>query len=444
MVNDLPYILEKGSKKHHCPGCEKKRLVRYVEQKTGNLLPEHFGRCDREINCGYHLNPYNEAYNPEKKPIRTTQVRRETPKKIPLTFFPLRQLRQTRKAYDLNVFFQNLLNGIPHPIDPCHIEKTISLYNLGTISQGYRKGALTIPFIDQNENVRAIQVKQFDNTNHTTSTGWLHSMLERHYKDIGEKLPSWLALYLQNETKVSCLFGEHLIKKFPNNPVALVEAPKTAIYGTIYFGLPKDPDQFIWLAVYNLSSLNLKKCNVLAGRSSGVYLFPDLSKNGEAFKRWKSRADEFANQIPGTKFYVSDFLERNATQNEKESGFDLADFLIQHDYRSFIPKKKQSIKDNSDFIIVDLSKSSRMAGPIVRGNDWDQRIKELETFFSDFKISHKSIELNAWTRINNIPEMIQTHLATTRRNNSNRIFKPYLDRLELLKSILMNKGAQLV
>src|SRR5690606_24305122 len=124
--------------------------------------------------------------------------------------------------------------------------------------------------------------KHFDSLNHTTRTGFIHSCMETEHKLNGTTPPEWLSAYIDQERKVDCLFGEHLLQKYPENPIALVEAPKTAIYGTLYFGFPEDRKALLWLAVFNLSSLNLERCKVLSGRK--VILFPDLSlpKSGKA------------------------------------------------------------------------------------------------------------------------------------------------------------------
>jgi len=104
-----------------------------------------------------------------------------------------------------------------------------------------KNGAICFPFIDVDQNIRAVQEKIFDDNNHTDKskkyhTSWLHSRLQ--YSQYRNKpLPDWLKAYLNNDIKVSCLFGEHLLNKYPQNPVGLVEAPKTAIYGTLYFWL---------------------------------------------------------------------------------------------------------------------------------------------------------------------------------------------------------------
>ncbi|MBK6544273.1 MAG: hypothetical protein IPG12_03185 [Saprospiraceae bacterium] len=99
------------------------------------------------------------------------------------------------------------------------IELVIAQYRLGTISKGYRFGAITLPYIDINGKIRTIQVKQFDKSNHTVKYGtdFLHSMLEKQCIKDNVAIPSWLNDYIKNEIKVSCLFGEHLLNKFPLN-----------------------------------------------------------------------------------------------------------------------------------------------------------------------------------------------------------------------------------
>jgi hypothetical protein len=342
MNTEHRYIFEKN-KKHLCPVCNKKRFVRYVDTNTGNYLPNIYGRCDRESKCSYFLNPYKDGYTkmiweqeqgnktewkpkPKKKRIKPLKVQKTA-------FIPVEVLSRTLEGYEKNVFIQNLLSRVKFPFEINDIEKIISLYNLGTVQNGYRTGANTFPFIDKNNNVRTIQVKQFDEANHTTGTDFLHSIIEKHHSRNSKQLPEWLKAYNENEIKVSCLFGEHLLTKYPHNPIAIVEAPKTAIYGTLYFGFPEQPKNLLWLAVYNLSSLNLNKCMALKGRN--VFLFPDLSKEGKAFDLWSSKANEIQKHLQSTSFTVSDLLEQLAPEQDKQKGKDIADYLIKQDWKLY-------------------------------------------------------------------------------------------------------------
>jgi len=328
-MKEFRYKLDAGSKKDICPNCLKKRFVRYIDKETGEYLSQQYGRCDRESNCGYISNPYKD----ESLKHKTFLNRTYTPK--PVTYIPNEILNQTMQfeRYDLNTFILNLIHNIPYPFTATEVMKIAEIYKLGTIASGYRAGAVTFPFIDVNNNIRAIQVKEFDKHNHTKSTDFIHSIIERYYISQNEQFPNWLVKYKENELKVSCLFGEHLLSKYPLNPIALVEAPKTAIISSLYFGLPDNKDSLLWLAVYNLSSINYSKCKVLQGRN--VYLFPDLSKDGHAYNLWHNKAKELKSKLSGTRFKVSDYLEKRAKDQEREKGHDLADYLITKDYRKF-------------------------------------------------------------------------------------------------------------
>jgi len=164
----------------------------YIDSVTGQPLPERYGRCDREINCSYHLNPYTDGYGKENR----NSVPWDPPV-IPspfVTYIPVDVLKQTLKGYEQNKFVQNLLYNVPFPFEVKDKEYVIALYFLGSILKGDREGAITFPFIDVNGNVRAIQVKEFDLMNHTTGTEFLHSIIKRSHQYNNELLPDWLKL----------------------------------------------------------------------------------------------------------------------------------------------------------------------------------------------------------------------------------------------------------
>ncbi|MFC3881273.1 DUF6965 family protein [Algoriphagus namhaensis] len=466
------YGLEKSSKKHYCPNCNKKTFVLYIDSETGDYLPKQYGRCDRESKCGYFLNPYKDGFAKaiwEQKQGNKTAWKPQQPErikkpvnKLKRAFIPFEVFSLTRGGYEQNTFIQNLLSSVPFPFEVQDVEKVVSLYHLGTVQNGYRKGANTFPFIDVQGNVRAIQVKQFDVQNHTTGTDFLHSIIEKHHTRNNKPLPKWLEAYNKNETKISCLFGEHLLSKYPYNPIALVEAPKTAIYGTLYFGFPEQPTNLLWLAVYNLSSLNLHKCQGLKGRN--VLLFPDLSKDGKAFELWSSKAKEMQKHFQGTYFHVSGLLEQFAPKQDKAQGKDIADFLIKQDWRLF---RKQVTKDKSKpkpqpketppreksekrealketffsqpetLAKVEVFKpefSETIKREIPR--NWSKEITELENYFSSIELPTQPIKLNKCSTINDCPLLIESHFTAVKVNKGKRTYLPYLNRLKELKQAL--------
>ena len=461
------YSLEKGSKKHHCPECNQKTFVRYIDTETGDYLPEEYGRCDRESNCSYHLNPYLDGYakaiqEQEKgnrsefpnnwKPKRKKAIPQPTPEPVFFDFETFKQTLQPER-YEKNTFIQNLFYRVQFPFEVDEVTKVIQLYRLGTVANGYRAGANTFPFIDIKGNVRAVQVKQFDEQNHTTGTDFLHSIIEKHHTRNNKPLPEWLEAYTKQDKRISCLFGEHLLSKYHSNPVALVEAPKTAVYGTLYFGLPETPESLIWLAVYNKSSFSFDKLKVLQGRF--VYVFPDLSKDGNTFKEWETKAKEYESRLPGTRFIFSDLLEQLAPERDKSEGNDLADYLIKQDWRLFRKRNIQEqppqpepekvtkvtkVTHQQNIIFshveplpkVEVFKTERIEQP----QNWSNDIAELENYFASIELPTQPVKLNRCSTITDCSLFIESHFATVKANNGKRTFLPYLNRLQELKQVL--------
>lgn len=348
MPPNFRYTLDWKSRKYTCPACGRNKFVRYIDTFTGECLPPEYGRCDGEINCSYFLNPYQSGYAKKVWRDKYGQVTTETiaqqhvvqPIKKTEAFMPEEIVSQTKGGYELNVFVQNLLNTVPFPFDWADVEKVIELYHLGTVKHGYRKGAITFPFIDLNNRINAIQVKAFNPNNNTIASDFLHSIIEKWYTANKKPLPEWLSEYLQNDKKVRCFFGEHLLSQYPKNPIVLVESPKSAIYATLYFGLPTKPTDRIWLATFTLRGFDEAKCQCLKGRD--VLLFPDTSKKavhgdkyGITFEYWHQKGKDIKKNINDISIRITDILEKIATEEERKKGYDVADYLIQLDWRRF-------------------------------------------------------------------------------------------------------------
>jgi hypothetical protein len=479
MNRKFRFALEAGSKKHFCPQCEKRRLVRYIDTETGNYLPTHYGRCDRESACQYHLNPYSDGYakaieQEEKglrsdwKPLFRQPVRREAPTSPPVHFDRV-AFSETLVAhnYKRNSFIQNLAHRGPYPFTEEQLTRAIELYLLGTVPDGEFAGALTIPFIDDRGNIRAVQVKQFDQTNHTMQTTFLHSILAHQFNEQRISQPEWLTKYQAQEKRITCLFGAHLLNQYPVNPIALVEAPKTAIYGALYFGFPDQPKNLLWLAVYNKSSFTLDKMRALKGRT--VFVFPDLSKDGSTFREWKEKADAIQRQLPGTRFVFSDLLERYANEQQRENGADLADILIQHNWKEYHKnwrnvesvenaEQKQTIPTSAE--VQPITETSpvpikEQQPPRARTSerkqpartqetksreDWLDVIRALEEGFASSLIPETPLRINPCATLSNARAFIEANLQIVKANNGNKRYSPYLERLINLHDLL-NPGA---
>lgn len=394
-ITRFQYQLERGSKKFPCPQCGKKSFVRYVDISTGQYLPEEYGRCDRQDHCGYHRNPYRGEYGQDNGNSWTDAPIKKKPEDKPLIFVPDEVFKRTLKGYDKNTFLNNLMTNVPFPFDASDIEKVISLYYLGTIGT-----AITFPYVDPDGNVRAIQVKEFDGDNHTVKTTWIHSIIENHYRINGKSLPQWLIDYKKQESKISTLFGAHLLKKYPSSPVALVEAPKTCVYGTLYFGLPEyGTYKPIFSAIGSLSYLNYDRCRILKNRD--VILFPDLSEMGSSYDLWKNKAEELQKKITGSHWTVSSLIENLADEADRAKGYDLADFLIRLDWRKFRkdvpePARVQPICTlKSLFEIGNEDAKALESGQITR-DEWYSHSDELKA-----KILQADYSLQDYVTVNN-------------------------------------------
>ncbi len=348
VVMSFRFKLLKGSKKNFCPLCNKKTLVNYFDFYKKEVLPSKYGRCDREVKCNYHLNPYKDGYLSYQTNKNNIVLKNSIKNN---NFSSNRQIEKSPFYFDLevykkalnperfveNTFLKNLINLQKQ--SSFFIEelfKVVDIYKIGTVTRGNWKGAVTFPFIDLFGNIRTVQVKKFDNNNKTIATNKLDKVVISELKKVQKKTPEWLNKHVEYGDEYgyfTCLFGEHLIGLFPDNPIALVEAPKTAIYCSLYFGLPKKKEDFIFLAVYNKSSFSIDKIKVLERRK--IFVFPDLSKNSNTFNEWQEKAKQFEKQLKNTRFIFSDLLEKYATDEDRENGLDIADYLIKQDWRLF-------------------------------------------------------------------------------------------------------------
>jgi hypothetical protein len=314
-MSDYRYSLPREYKpagKITCPRCGTKRaLVRYVDNLTGEYLPEEYGRCDREDKCGYHLNPYSDKYKPASgnvasdagvgilrtlnKNQKFENVCKSATLHTPATltsFIPPDIFDRSRRRYEED----NFVNYLTTIFGPSVALRLVSRYQIGTSK--HWPGSTVFWQVDPDNNVCAGKVMLYNSNNGKrvkepfNHVSWVHATLK-----------------LEGYTFQQCLFGAHLLKKFPSNPVAVVESEKTAVISSAF--LPK----FLWLAVGGKCELKPSKLEILKGRK--VVLWPDLN----AYDKWKVIAENYG-------FGISELLEKRANDEQRANGYDLADFLV--------------------------------------------------------------------------------------------------------------------
>ena len=149
--------------------------------------------------------------------------------------------------------------------------------------------------------IRTGKIMNFDPTTGKRLKGeasvvsWAHSLLRKE-----GALPEGWEL-------TQCLYGEHLLGRYPEATVALVEAYKTAHVGAILM------PEYVWVAVDSMSGLTAERLAPLRGRR--VVLFPD---EGRGFEEWSRRIGPISRDV-GFEYRVSTFMEG------RTKGSDIAD-----------------------------------------------------------------------------------------------------------------------
>ena len=203
-------------------------------------------------------------------------------------------------SYDSN-FITFLSSYFPRK----EIEEVLELYALGAT----RNKSVIYWQIDIDGNVRTGKIMQYNPVtgkrlkNGAGNINWVHSILKRKNS------------LSHNFNLCQCYFGEHLLRQYPNKPVAIVEGEKTAVIGSMIY---KD---FNWLAAGNLNGLSVSKSEVL--KDKYVTLYPDSG----CMDKWTKKMREIRRRIPA-KISVSDLIEKHVNENELQHGYDLADYII--------------------------------------------------------------------------------------------------------------------
>jgi len=341
-VYKKPYLQPyKGkSTRHTCPACKDTySFTLYLNGNTGQPIHPTVGKCNHEIKCGYHYTP-RQYFNdhPEKKnkqPQKQPTPQQSKNQQLSSCQLPSRQLappQQLRIQHPMQPagstpnkkpsteishipyiylkksasYNSNFVRFLCNYFSKDKIETAVEYYALGAT----KNKQVIFWQIDINGKVRTGKIMQYNPKtgkrikNNTGAIDWVHNKLKKTNPDYA------------NFNLRQCYFGEHLLRLYPDKPVAIVEAEKTAVITSMVI------PQCNWLAAGNLNGLNIEKSKVFENRD--IVLYPDAG----CYDKWSKKMTEIKSQIP-CQMAISGLIEYHATPQQIEAGYDIVDYIIQ-------------------------------------------------------------------------------------------------------------------
>lgn len=407
--------LRKGSKFEVCPSCGKREFKPEIYIATGELVADNVGRCNRESNCGYHY-PAAKYFKDGGKVATNATVNREI-KPVAFDYIPNKYLSdalERNEPHSLKTFLVAKFGA--------EVEKqAANLYKYTGIEKPW-PGSTCFWYIDAQGRVTRGTIVAYNPetgkrikyaTGERAGQGKISSFVKAaKLIGVGE---GWN--YKQT------LYGEHLLKQYPNKPVGLVESEKTAIIASLYF------PQLVWLATGGKSKLTAERVQVLKGRK--VVAFPDL----DGFDKWQQAAKDVAHVV---NISVSTYLNDNATEADKAAKLDLADYLLKFDLSEFIKpsEPKQPVKTEPATVLQNVEPTPEPE-PQQPAFSMATAFTQVKRFFDGVNLDGlQSIRLNNYSFIENPALFVRSHLSVIERNLRNKRFQPYLNRLEIFKQTL--------
>ncbi|MCQ2242796.1 MAG: DUF6371 domain-containing protein [Bacteroidaceae bacterium] len=329
------FILPKKGVKHTCPYCgSRKSFRRYVDATTGLELSDNCGICDHKNRCGANYPP-RELFrdHPELRPDDMSRDYPNVGRGFPSRDYPQvgrgfpsrdsgfirangsqmfalqsNEYHQTEffpfewaeKATSRESTFSRWFMQLPYAEETKR--KVLAEYYVGgtekdIVVRGVNYGPAAIFWmIDEQERVHDAKLIAYKGDGHRAE-GWGNSI-----RSICEKTKK--GPQLEQTEKV--LFGLHLINRYPDKVVCIVESEKSALICACHY-----PD-YVWLATGGCGNLQPQKLQPLMNRTIVVY--PD---SGE-YHKWSERMKESGHR----QYTIVNLLERY------DPNTDIADVIL--------------------------------------------------------------------------------------------------------------------
>ena len=306
---EYQYSLERhhsgNIRKYTCPKCGRtKCFTRYVNNDTGEYLSDDCGKCDHDNSCKYHYTPrdyfrdhpsLSTGWTPRpaaRQNLRQAQKpERVAPVEKPLCVIDGKYVASSQSGD--SQFMDWLTRTVG---DAEAVERVYADYFLGAT----KDRRVIFWQIDLQGRTRTGKIMCYSPDGHRQGNpNWVHAVMK-------QELPEKWEL-------TQCLFGEHLLRIYPQRQVCLVESEKTAVVCSAF--LP----EYVWVATGGCGGLSAGKILPLAGRE--VTVLPDSGKLID----WQNKICEAQRLHPGlmaTRFRFDTSLEAY------EGNTDIADILL--------------------------------------------------------------------------------------------------------------------
>jgi predicted RNA-binding Zn-ribbon protein involved in translation (DUF1610 family) len=294
-----------------CPKCSHNRIKSSqrclsVDIVTGHFFCNHCGWKGRADSDEW----LDQGLRSKRGSLRTTGSIPMSATK-PITILPEIILnRFVREPSNLTLFLQSKFNK-------GHVDSVLNLFEVYTTQEYWSRSTV---FIQRDISSQIRQIKIMDYDPHTGKR--VIAAGNGHIVIAGRIFAEELGL--KDIHMSQCFFGEHLLNKFPEKVVGIVESEKTAIIASICI------PEMVWLATGGKNGCRWydpKVFKVLDGRV--IELYPD----NDQIQEWR---DLVYDHRLGRKTVINvrdDFRRMMRVGEEKH---DIADYILQYNRTNFI------------------------------------------------------------------------------------------------------------
>ena len=304
---------------------------------------------------------------------RWKNIRPSTPKPLievhkDMLVMPRQVVSDTMKSRQLNTFidwFRHLPWSSYHANNQRErVEQTLWMYCVGS----WRDGRVVFWQIDEQgrpHGGKLMRYGQNGKRSRQENPGWMHNQ-----EGVRE------ALDLDHQEYRATLFGLHLLNKYPQAAVNIVESEKTALICANAYG---KPEENLWMACGGLKFLKLESLKPLIDAKRTVWLWPD--KDGLA--DWKEKAKEILNDRVRI---TTKFIDENWIEEDGEKA-DVADIILRHMTRpeTYVKREQpKTIKVKRDKLEMDPYDDPYRDEPFLDPEELaDPRIREWRQILRD-------------------------------------------------------------